>query len=214
MIAPPERSSDRDAAIVAVLPHVPSAGWTRAALLAAMRDLGLPPPDAAILFPGGVSDLLEAFADWSDRRMEAEAGSLDLAARPLHERVRALILLRLAQKRRHKEAVRRAVALLALPRHAGLAARVLARTVDAIWHAAGDRIADFSWYTKRATLAGIYGATLLFWLADDSDDDAATIAFLDRRLARVAGIGRLRRRAVECVRRLRPGARGAAAEAT
>ena len=171
MIAPPERSPERDAAIVAVLPHVPSAGWTRAALLAAMRDLGLPPTDAAILFPGGASDLLEAFADWSDRRMEAEAGSLDLAARPLHERVRALVLLRLGQKRRHKEAVRRAVALLALPRHAGLAARVLARTVDAIWHAAGDRTAGFSWYTKRATLAGI---------------------------------GRLRRRAVECVRRLRP----------
>lgn len=209
MIAPPERSPERDAAIAAVLPHVPQLGWTRAALRAAMRDLGRPPEDADMLFPGGVADLLDAFADWSDRRMEAEAANLDLALR-LPERVRALILLRLAQKRAHKEAVRRAVALLALPRHAGLAARVLARTVDAIWHAAGDRAADFSWYTKRATLAGIYSATLLFWLADDSDDDAATVAFLDRRLAAVAGIGRLRRRVAEWIRRPQPG-RGTAA---
>ncbi len=45
----------------------------------------------------------------------------------------------------------------------------MARTVDAIWHAAGDRSADWSWYSKRAILAGVYGATLLFWLRDDSD---------------------------------------------
>jgi ubiquinone biosynthesis protein COQ9 len=214
MIEAPERSPDRDAAIVAVLPHVLELGWTRAALRAALRDLGQPPDDADILFPGGVTDLLETFADWSDRRMEAEATSIDLASLRLPDRVRALILLRLAQKRRHKEAVRRAVALLALPRNAALAARVLARTVDAIWHAAGDRAADFSWYTKRATLAGIYSATLLFWLADASDDDAATVAFLDRRLGAVAAIGRLRRRAGDCIRRLRPHSSEQTAEAT
>jgi ubiquinone biosynthesis protein COQ9 len=70
----------------------------------------------------------------------------------------------------------------------------VARTTDAIWHAAGDRSADFSWYTKRAILAGVYGATLLRWLNDGSEDDADTLAFLDRRLAGVARIGRLRAR--------------------
>ena len=90
-------------------------------------------------------------------------------------------------------AVRRAVAVLALPRHALLAGRCTARTVDAIWHAAGDRAADFSWYTKRAILAGVYGATLLFWLRDASEDDAATLAFLDRRLQGVARAGQVRR---------------------
>jgi ubiquinone biosynthesis protein COQ9 len=64
--------------------------------------------------------------------------------------------------------------------------------VDAIWHAAGDRSADFSWYTKRAILTVIYSATVLYWLRDVSEDDAATLAFLDRRLAVVGRIGRLR----------------------
>ena len=67
--------------------------------------------------------------------------------------------------------------------------------MDAIWHAAGDRSADFSWYTKRAILAAVYSATVLYWLRDTSEDDAATLAFLDRRLAGVGRIGRLRRRA-------------------
>jgi ubiquinone biosynthesis protein COQ9 len=195
VIAPPERSAERDAAIEALLPRVPTQGWTTTALRGALGDLGAEPDDAELLFPGGAPDLIEAFIDLSDRRMERDAAAADLAALRLPARVRALIALRLASNRPHKDAVRRALAILALPGNVALAARCTGRTVDAIWHAAGDRAADFSWYTKRATLAGVYAATLLFWLRDDSEDDAATLAFLDRRLEGVARFGRLRRRA-------------------
>ena len=112
--------------------------------------------------------------------------------------------IRLEQNRGNKEAIRRALAVLALPRNARLAATCTARTVDAIWHAAGDRSADFSWYTKRAILTGIYGATLLYWLRDTSEEEAATLAFLDRRLAGVGRIGKIRRRADSMLGRFRP----------
>lgn len=204
MIDLPERSAERDAAIAAVLSHVPELGWTEGALRAAMHDLGRPAADARLLFPIGVTDLMEAFFDWGDRRTQAEAASLGLPQLRASQRVRALVLLRLAQHRDDKEAVRRAVALLLLPANAGLAARALARTVDTIWQAAGDRATDFSWYTKRAILAGVYMATLLYWLADASEDEAATAAFLDRRLAGVARFGRIRGRFEQCLKRLAP----------
>jgi ubiquinone biosynthesis protein COQ9 len=203
MIAPPERSPERDAAIAALLPRVPVQGWTMAALRRALGDLGADPLDAELLFPGGTPDLIEAFIDLSDRRMEQDAG--DFSATRLPDRVRALIVLRLQANRPHKDAVRRALGVLALPGNIALAARCTGRTVDAIWHAAGDRAADFSWYTKRATLAGIYAATLLFWLRDDGEDDAATLAFLDRRLEGVARFGRLRRRAEAMLAGCKPG---------
>ena len=187
MIAPPERSQERDAALDALLPLVPAEGWTVRALFHAAG------PDADLLFPRGTADVIEAYIDLADRRM-AEAAPADWSGVRLPDRVRALIALRLAAARPHKEAVRRAVAWLALPGHAVLAARCTARTVDAIWYAAGDRAADFSWYTKRAILASVYTATLLYWLRDDSEEDEATLAFLDRRLADVGRIGRLRRR--------------------
>jgi ubiquinone biosynthesis protein COQ9 len=101
--------------------------------------------------------------------------------------------------------MRRATAILSLPRNAGLAARALARTVDAIWFAAGDRSADFAWYTKRVILGAIYTSTLLFWLRDDSEDDAATLAFLDRRLADHARFHRAQRRCSERLSRWLPG---------
>jgi ubiquinone biosynthesis protein COQ9 len=194
MIAPPERSAERDAAIDALLPNVPFDGWTTAAL---RRAAG---PDADLLFPGATADMIEACCDLADRRMEEAA--LGLGGR-LHERVRGIIALRLQQNRPHKEAIRRAVAVLSLPRNATVAARCTARTVDAIWHAAGDAAADFSWYTKRAILTGVYVATLLYWLRDTSEEDEATLAFLDRRLAGVARVGRLRRRVAECAERFR-----------
>jgi ubiquinone biosynthesis protein COQ9 len=55
-----------------------------------------------------------------------------------------------------------------------------------MWYAAGDRSADFSWYTRRATLAAVYTATLAFWLGPRAPDMEEALAFLDRRLADLA----------------------------
>jgi len=123
--------------------------------------------------------------------MAAAAEEPGFAELGMTGRVRRLIALRLEQARPHREAVRRAIGLLALPGNRALAARCTARTLDTIWYAAGDRSADASWYSKRALLAGVYTTTLLAWLRDGSEDDAATLAFLDRRLAGIGRLGRL-----------------------
>lgn len=204
MMHPPERSPERDAALEAMLPHVPFDGWTYKTLRMGLRSIGAAEEDAELLFPGGAADMIEAFSDLADRRMEEGAGALDLAGMRTPQRVRALIVLRLKQNRPHREAIRRALSVLALPRHARLAVACNARTVDAIWHAAGDRSADFSWYTKRALLAAVYSATFLFWLNDDSEEDSATLAFLDRRLADVGRIGKMRGRLEKLADRLTP----------
>ena len=154
MITPPERMPERDAAILAMLPNVAFDGWTKRALRAGVRDAGMPADEADLLFPLGTVDMIETFCDLADRRMEEAAAALPETK--LSARVRAVIALRLEQNRPYKEAIRRALAILALPQNARAAAACTARTVDAIWHAAGDRSADFSWYTKRAILAAIY----------------------------------------------------------
>lgn len=198
MMSVPERSPERDAAIEAMLPRVGLTGWTMTTLLASAG------PDADLLFPGGTADMIEAYCDWADRRMEAEAAASDFSELRLPARVRAVLAIRFAQNRDYKDAVRRALGVLAAPGHATLALRCTARTVDAIWHAAGDASSDFSWYTKRATLAAVYGATLLYWLRDYSPEDEATLEFLDRRLAGVGRFGRLRRRGEAVLQRFRP----------
>ncbi|MSP05819.1 MAG: COQ9 family protein [Acetobacteraceae bacterium] len=206
MITPPERSAERDAAIDAILAHVPFDGWTLRALHLALAEVGLHPDDAALLFPGGAGDLVEAFCDLADRRMVLDVAAMEAPPARLGAGVSAAIALRLARNRAHKEAVRRAVSVLALPQNARIAVVCGARTVDAIWQAAGDESADFSWYTKRVSLAAIYGATVLFWLRDTSPKEADTLAFLNRRLADLGRIGALRRGAEALLARFTPAA--------
>ena len=87
---PPERSAERDAAVEAMLPHVPFDGWTLGAVRRGLTSIGAEPEDAALLFPGGAADMIEAFCDWADQQMEDGAAALDPALR-LNERVRAVI---------------------------------------------------------------------------------------------------------------------------
>lgn len=202
LFAIPERLPERDAAIEAMLPHVPFDGWTMRALRMGLADAGMPADDAELLFPGGSADMVDTFCDLADRWMEQDAATL--AETRLTARVRGVIALRFERNRPHREAIRRALAVLALPMNARVAAACSARTVDSIWYAAGDESADFSWYTKRAILTGVYGTTLLYWLRDGSEDGADTLAFLDRRLAGVGRIGKLRGRLDTALARLRP----------
>jgi len=184
---------DRAAIIDALLPQIPFEGWTRKALREALVSLGQPPEDAPLIFPNGASEMIETYCSLADERMVEAASSAGLASLRVPARVRAIIAIRLEQNRPHKESIRRALACLAIPANMPVAARSTAATVDAIWHAAGDASADFSWYTKRGILAGVYSSTLLYWLRDGSEDDQDTLAFLDRRLENVGQIGKLRK---------------------
>lgn len=177
--------------IEAVLPDVPFDGWSRNALAAAAQRIGWDEADLAALFPGGPRDAVAAFSRWADEGMLAALAERNLEAMRPHERIAAAIRARLALLESHREAVRRALALLALPQHAPLALRLLYDTVDAVWRAAGDAATDFSFYTKRGLLAGIYAATMLYWLDDRSPGSAETQAFLDRRLGDAMALPKL-----------------------
>jgi len=183
----------RDALVLAALPHVPFDGWSRHALEAAAQDAGHPISMAERAFPKGAVQAVEHFAELADRLLEEDAKAAGLEGKRLSERVFLLVQLRLSRWAEHREAIRRAVSLLSLPSNAAAALRMTWRTTDCLWHAAGDGAADFSYYTKRATLAAVYSSTMLYWLEDQSDDFAESWAFLQRRLGDATRIPKLTR---------------------
>ncbi|MGH6953652.1 MAG: COQ9 family protein, partial [Alphaproteobacteria bacterium] len=186
----------RERIVLAALSHVPSLGWTRAALDAGAADAGLDGHAARRAFPGGALEAIALHSALADRRMLESLARLDLARLRVRERIAQGVRARLDPLSPHREAMRRALARLALPQNAPLGLGCLYRTVDAIWHAAGDNATDFNFYTKRALLAGVYAATIVYWLDDRSEGSQATWRFLDRRIADVMGVpaalGRLR----------------------
>ena len=175
----------------ASMPHVPFDGWSEAALLAGAVDSGHDAETVRTAFPRGATDAIALHSRLADQSMVN--AFLELAEKPdkVHLTIRQLVLLRLEIAQPDKDAIRRAVSLLAMPANAKLSARLLYETVDSMWRAAGQRDTSFSFYTKRGTLAAVYSATMMAWLADDSGGLGKTVGFLDRRLADVARIPKL-----------------------
>ena len=191
-----DRDAAREAIVAAALPHVPFDGWTAEVLRQAAREAGLDPLTPLRVFPGGPLEAIAAWVEMCDRRMLAALEKHGIRGLKVHERVALAVRLRLEALAGHREAVRRALAVLALPLNAPTATSMLWGTADAIWYAAGDTATDFNFYTKRGLLAGVYSATLLYWLEDRSEGLAGTWSFLDRRIADAMriprGLGRLR----------------------
>ena len=169
--------------------HVAFDGWSGQALIAGARDLGLSLAEAQNLFPGGARDLLEAFSAEMDRRMLEEMDRHPLEDMRVRDKVALGVRSRLELHEPYREETQRALSFLALPPNLPLGSRLVWRTCDLIWYAAGDTATDYNYYTKRSLLAGVYSSTLLYWLSDRSEDSAASWDFLDRRLTNVLKIG-------------------------
>ena len=190
----PESAADR--VLQAALAHVAFDGWSDTTFRAAIVDSGVDAGLARALFPRGGIDLATAYHRDGDRCMIEALGQTDLGQLRFRDRIATAVRLRL-QLVQDKEVVRRGTTLFALPNHAAEGARLIWGTADAIWTTLGDTSDDLNWYTKRATLAGVYSATVLFWLGDDSPDHSATWDFLDRRIDDVMSIEKLKAKLLE-----------------
>lgn len=157
-------------------------GWSDAAVGTAAAQHGIDPRAARLAFPRGAIDMIAAWIERIDADMAVALPAADLAKFPVRERIRRLVQFRLDAVDANREALRRALAVLAMPRHAAEAVRLGWNSADVMWRLAGDNATDYNHYTKRAILAGIYAATLAVLAQDESHGMVDTCAFLDRRI--------------------------------
>ena len=183
--ASPGDDALKEAVLKAALKDAAFDGFTDSVLVKAGKEAGADQTMVARLFPDGALSLIEYFSASIDQAMEKKLATADLSTRKVRERIKIAVMTRLWLLEPHKEAARRAAATLTLPMHAALGAKLLYRTVDAMWRAAGDTSTDFNFYTKRGILAGVYGSVLVRWFSDTGEDDRATEAFLDARIENV-----------------------------
>ncbi len=162
-------------------------GWNETALLTAADMAGADPDIAKLAFPdkplnGRAMDMIDAWVQSVDQAMETEWSQEKLAELKIRERIRTLVAFRLEAVTDIDEAVRRAMAIMAMPQNALRSLQIGWRSADIMWRLAGDTATDYNHYTKRTILAGIYSATLAVFVNDDSEGKAKTYEFLDRRI--------------------------------
>lgn len=160
-------------------------GWTPLAVTNAAELEGADPEVARFAFKGGAMAMIDAWISATDQAM-AEGLSADaLGSLKIRERIRALVQFRLDAIAGQREALRRALSILALPHNVPEAMRFGWRSADAMWRLAGDTATDYNHYTKRMTLGALYASTLAVFAHDESEGFAETKAFLDRRIENV-----------------------------
>lgn len=183
--APLDKDAIREQIMLAGLKHVPFDGWTMTALEVGAKAVGFDAIMAQRVFPRGLSQWADSWSRWADARMlEAlEAGDGD--SMRIRDRIAAAVKARIMANADHREALRHCLSWLAIPINAPVAARNTLRSVNAMWYEAGDRSADWNYYTKRGLLAPVYTTTVLYWLSDTPDgagDYPDTWGYLDRRI--------------------------------
>lgn len=168
-------------------------GWSEAALAEAARNAGVDRDVARLAFKGGAMAMIGAWIEGIDAAMADALPAEKLATMKIRERIRALVQFRLDAVAGREEALRRALAIMAMPQNVPTALKTGWHSADVMWRLAGDTATDWNHYSKRAILASLYGATLAVFLDDDSDGKAETAAFLDRRIEGVMRFETLKR---------------------
>ena len=182
---------DKIKLLEAALPNVAFDGWSSATFQAAIAQTGIDADHARALFPRGATDMAVLFHREGDRAMAEAIRAEDMSGLRFRDKVARALRLRL-DVIDDKEAVRRGTALFALPHLAADGAKLIWGTADAVWTALGDTSDDVNWYTKRATLSGVWASVVLYWLGDQSEGHADTDAFIDRRIGEVMQIEKLK----------------------
>ena len=165
--------------MVAALPNVAFDGWSNSTFEAACRETDISERKARLSCPRGALDLAVAFHKWGDDQFEISFTKKRISKLKVREKIKKAVELRI-KLASDKEAVRRGVALFALPIYAFEGSRLIWDTADLIWELIGDNSEDYNWYSKRAILSGVYAATVLYWLGDNSEENIETLHFLDR----------------------------------
>ncbi|MES2175608.1 MAG: COQ9 family protein [Pseudomonadota bacterium] len=165
--------------------HAAFDGWRPQAVAMAAAEKGVDADIAALAFADGAIDMIDAWFASIDARMIEALPADALAALSIRKKITALVEARLELLAPDREALRRAIASLALPTNAMRAAKLGWRAADVMWRVAGDTSTDLAHYSKRTTLAALYTATLLVFVDDESEGHADSRAFLARRIENV-----------------------------
>lgn len=180
------QTPQKDRVVNAAFTHAIFDGWTDSVLERAATETNTLYALVREWFPSGVADVLAYHSARADGELvDALRANPEFSTLKIRERIFTAVMTRLNAHVHEREAIKRATAFYALPWNAPAGLKALYATMDAMWRAAGDTSTDYNFYTKRLTLANVYGLTLNVWLNDESEHQADTQAFLRRRIENV-----------------------------
>ncbi len=186
--------------LLTFLENVPFEGWTWETLYNSAIEIKLfkskkiSEHDKNIikgLFNDDLINIIIKFNTYLDLKMRESFKKPKYKKERIPNKIKYQILYRLKAATNFREAVRISIGMMAQPKNSRTALTMLYKTCDIIWRDCGDKSTDFSFYTKRLILSGVYSSTLSYWLSEKDFDKVED--FLERRLDNVSKLGELKK---------------------
>ncbi len=180
------------------LKNVPFDGWTWNALYNSAIDLNIfkgeltekNKSDLRKLYNNEIVNIIKKFNDYLDNEMIKKFKKTKIVGKNIPTKIKNLIMFRLNSSIEYKDAIRSSLGIISFPSNSKFAFKMLYKTCDEIWRTSNDKSTDFSFYTKRLILSGVYTSTVFYWLNEDSIEKVEN--FLDRRLNDVHKFGKIK----------------------
>ncbi len=190
--------------MLSMVENVPFDGWTWNALYRGADDINFFSNQGNInqdqkdylkgIFDYDIVNIIENFNIYLDNKMLSKYKKKSAINLRLPDKVKNLLLFRFNSSLKFRESIRLSIGFMSIPRNSKNSLSMLYRTCDLIWKTSGDNSTNFTFYSKRLVLSGLYISTLFFWVNDNSPDLIETEKFIDRRLNEISNIGRLKKK--------------------
>lgn len=175
-----------------VLSEVPFLGWNWQTVKESVTKCNLDQEYADILFPEGIDEIITIYIDRIDLEMKQVVETEEFQQLSIRNKIASLVKARFQVMEQSKVLSVATIKYLMMPHNVVLSNKLLFRTVDMMWRLIGDKSTDYNYYSKRMLLSAVYSSSLLYWMSDDSEGNERTNAFIDRRIADVMKIGKLK----------------------
>ncbi|XVN40874.1 MAG: COQ9 family protein [Rickettsia endosymbiont of Argas persicus] len=160
--------------VQSLLELLPFSEWNNKLLEEAEEKCGFAKGYSLIIFPNGISEIIEFFEKYLD-----DSTLENLNKQEVPNKIREKISLALKARIKAVPPIihSKNAAYFALNPFQGT--EVAFRSCDAIWKYAGDQSIDYNYYTKRGLLLSVYVSSVLFYIQDQSENYTDTDKFID-----------------------------------
>ncbi len=170
-------------------------GWNQSTLEKACAECGIEKGYCDIIYPGRIAEFTGEFVKQCNDEALGKAREAGFEKLRTTQKVEEIIYQRIRSyhtKLGSLEALKKFIGYCLTPANLASSAHNIYDFSSEVWYTLGDRSTDFSYYTKRISLSGIYAKCMVYSMSDKSDNLQQTKRYIQKSIDGLMKINKLK----------------------
>lgn len=178
-----KKNQNKEKLLARFIENTPFIGWNIENLEKSCEELELGHDYHEIIFPAGLHDISQYISDECNKNSFKKLEKQDLNNLRISEKVEIALHTKIMEYHNflgNKEALKKFLGYSIAPTNIGNSSKNIFNFSNDVWRMLEDKSTDFSYYTKRLSMSGIYSKAFLYSISDESPELENTRKFLKR----------------------------------